>query len=183
MRYDEYKDKLIEYDEWSRQQLADYLRCPVEEVGLGKTVEEKLKEFKTLRKGWVMTKPNGEEFTTVKEVTLTKRSKKAKKKTYNYEYGYVEFTLPKEWVGYSAKVILSKKVTPKLVYNRDEIDIDEFAEGVDPSDLVKLVEVKNNAEPEETPEEKQKRIEESRKRDHPDWTEEEWEEWERSCAD
>lgn len=183
MRYEEYKDKLIREEEWDRQQIADYLGCPVEEIGLGKTVEEKLAEFERLRKGWIMTKPNGEEFTTVKEVTLTKRKKKTKKKTYHYEYGYVEFTLPKEWVGYSAKVILSKKVTPKLVCNRDEINIDEFANGVDPSDLVKIVEVENNAEPEETPEEKQKRIEEERKRRHPDWTEEEWKEWEESTAD
>ena len=166
MRYDEYKDKLIEYDEWSRQQLADYLVCPVEEVGLGKTVEEKLKEFESLTKGWIMTKPNGEEFTTVKEVTETK-IKKPKK---TYIYGRIDFTVPKEWVGYSAKVVLSKKVTPKMVYNFEgEIGIKDLADGADPSDLVTLVEVDNNAEPvvRETQEEKRKRL-------HPDLTEEDW---------
>jgi hypothetical protein len=194
MRYNEFKDKLIEeeaeYRAWSKQQLADYLGVPVEEItdeelGFGKTLEEEFEEFEKLRTKdwWIMTKPNGEEFTTVKEVTLVGRHKDPKTKKYKYEYGCLEFTLPVEWVGYTAKVVLSKKVTPKIVCSRDELGIDDLTDGTDLSDLVKIVEVDNNAEPEETREEKQKRIEESRKRDHPDWTEEDWKDWEESTAD
>jgi len=39
-------------------------------------------------------------------------------------------------------------VTPKIVYNFEgEIGIEDLADGADPSDLVKLVEVDNNAKP------------------------------------
>jgi len=149
MRYEEYKDMLIRKEEQDMQELADYLGCPVEEISGGKTLEEKLREFEKLKKGWKMTKPNGEEFTKVVEVTKTSRTKKGKKgKTYYNEYGYIEITVPKQWIGYSAKVVLSKKVTPKMVYNFEgEIGIEELADGVDPSDLVTLNEEEKNSKP------------------------------------
>jgi len=148
MRYEEYKDMLIREEEWDRQQIADYLRCPVEELDLGKTVEEKLAEFERLRKGWIMSKPNGEEFTKVVEVKVFKVKREKKGKTYNNEYGRIQISVPREWVGYSAKVIVSKKVTPKLVQNfKDEISIEDLADGADPSKLVTLVEEDNNAKP------------------------------------
>lgn len=173
MRYEEYIDMLIRKEEQDMQEVADHLGCPVEEIGWDKTLEEKLREFESLIKGWIMTKPNGEEFTTVVDVKVHKVKGGKKGKTYNNEYGRIQISVPREWVGYSAKVVLSKKVTPKLVHNFEgEIGIEDLADGADPSKLVTLVEEDNNAEPvvRETQEEREKRL-------HPDWTEEDWREY------
>ncbi len=155
MRYEEYIDMLIRKEEQAMQETADYLRCPVEKIGWGKTLEEKVAEFEKLKKGWIMTKPNGEEWTTIKEIKF--RPQKDKKTGEKRNYARLSVQVPIEWVGYTAKVVLSKKVTPKIVHNFEgEIGIEDLADGADPSDLVKLVEVDNNAEPvvRETQEEK-----------------------------
>ena len=171
MRHEEYIDMLIRQEEQAMQETAEHLGCTVEEIGGGKTLEEKFAQFKKLKKGWIMTKPNGEEWTTIKEIKF--RPQKDKKTGEKRNYARLSVQVPIEWIGYTAKVVLSKKVTPKMVYNFEgEIGIEDLADGADPSDLVTLVEVDNNAEPvvRETQEER-------RKREHPDWTEEIWREY------
>jgi hypothetical protein len=171
MRWEEYEDYLIEKEKRDMQMVADYLGKPVEEIGWGKTLEEKLPEFKSLIKGWIMTKPNGEEFTKVVKVKAHKVKRKKKGKTYENEYGRIQISVPPEWVGYSAKVIVSKKVTPKVVYNFEgEIHIEDLADGVDPSDLVEIVEEENETE------DKKNDLEAELKRSHPDWTDDDFRE-------
>jgi len=77
MRYEEYQDMLIRKKEQEMQETADHLGCTVEEISGGKTLEEKFAQFKKLKKGWIMTKPNGEEWTTIKEIKF--RPQKDKK--------------------------------------------------------------------------------------------------------
>lgn len=146
MRYEEYQDMLIDKKEQELQVTADHLKCTVEEIRQGKTLEEKFAQFKKLKKGWIMTKPNGEEWTTIKEIKL--RPQKDKKTRENRNYARLSVQVPIEWVGYTAKVVLSKKVTPKIVHNFEgEIGIEEIVDGADPSDLVTLVEEEKNAKP------------------------------------
>lgn len=169
MRYEEYQDMLIDKKEQEMQVTADHLKCTVEEIRQGKTLEEKFAQFKKLKKGWIMTKPNGEEWTTIKEIKF--RPQKDKKTGEKRNYARLSVQVPIEWVGYTAKVVLSKKVTPKMVHNFEgEIGIKEIADGADPSDLVTLVEEEKNAKPKET-------LEERKKREHPDWTEEDYREY------
>ena len=169
MRYEEYNDMLIDKKEQELQVTADHLGCTVEELGMGKTLEEKFAQFKKLKKGWIMTKPNGEEWTTIKEIKF--RPQKDKKTGEKRNYARLSVQVPIEWIGYSAKVVLSKKVTPKMVYNFEgEITIEDIVNGADPSKLVTLVEEEKNAKPKET-------FKERKKREHPDWTEEDYQEY------
>lgn len=143
---DEGKDKIIDEDLETMTQIAEMIGESTEPEGLAervgweragnKDLEEKIKQVQRLRDGWVMKKTKkGEIFVGIKEVTSHLSNKGTK---YSKVYGYVQITVPAEWVGYTAMVVLSKTKTPKFKSYVEEITIEELKER-DPSDLADIV--------------------------------------------
>jgi len=86
-----------------------------EKLGWGKTWEEAYEEFENkIKRGYVMKKiAKGDTYIKLVEITRTKRDDKKGKQKYNY--GYIETTVPEEFIGGTAMVVLSKTKTPKIL--------------------------------------------------------------------
>jgi hypothetical protein len=145
-RIDEEKDKITDEELESMTQVAEYLGVSTEPEGLAerigieregnKDLEEKIKQVQRLRDGWVMKKTKkGEIFVGTKEVTSHVSNKGTK---YSKAYGYVQITVPAEWVGYTAMIVLSKTKTPKFKSYVEEVTLEELRDE-DPSDYADIV--------------------------------------------
>jgi hypothetical protein len=139
--WDDYLDRLEEEEYHDMEFVAEHLGCEIDDVvSYRPSVRENLRIVKLLQRRWIVKKPcNEEQYETVREIKRVELKKVSKKTGKNFEYGRIEITVPVEWVGYTTKVIVSKTVTPKLVFNRQEIKPSEL-KNLDTSNLATIVE-------------------------------------------
>lgn len=141
--YKDHLDKLEEDEYREMEDLAEHLDCSIDSLGWGQTVPEKFRIFNFAKKGWIVKKnEEGEEYSTVKKITLNKGKKK--KDGSRYEYGRIQISVPVDWVGCNVEVYVTKKYTPELKHTYDEISFDEIVEEkIDPSSLLSIVHKEN----------------------------------------
>ena len=137
----EEKDKLTDDELESMTKVAERLGESTEVEGLAerigwkcadnKDLDEKVKQVQKLRDGWVMKKTKkGNTFVSVGEVKIHKVGK--------YTKGRIQITVPEEWIGYTAMVVVSKNQTPKFKSYVDEVGLNELKD-CDPSEFADIV--------------------------------------------
>jgi hypothetical protein len=142
-RIDEEKERIEDYELEVMTQLAEMDGDSTEPEGLAervgwvhvgnKTLDEKIKQVEKLRDGWVMKKTKkGDVFITVSEVKHHPGELK------KYDRGRIQITVPAEWVGYTAMVVLSKTKTPKFKSYVEEVTLEELRDE-DPSGYADIV--------------------------------------------